>query len=76
MVQDSIIMPGAVIEPGATVKYSIIAENTVIRTGAVVGERPRTWRTLPSGASPLGEAQATIGQGAKVGPKACGGQRR
>ena len=70
MVQDSIIMPGAVIEPGATVKYSIIAENTVIRTGAVVGERPEDMEDLTKwGIAVVGEG-VTIGQGAKVGPKA------
>lgn len=70
VVQDSIIMPGAVIEPGATVKYSIIAENTVIRTGAVVGERPEDMEDLTKwGIAVVGEG-VTIGQGAKVGPKA------
>ena len=58
------------IEPGATVKYSIIAENTVIRTGAVVGERPEDMEDLTKwGIAVVGEG-VTIGQGAKVGPKA------
>ena len=33
-------MPGAVIEEGAVVKFAIVAENTVIKKGARVGQKP------------------------------------
>ncbi|MEG2652899.1 MAG: glucose-1-phosphate adenylyltransferase, partial [Ruthenibacterium sp.] len=40
LVESSIIMPGAVIEPGASVFYSILAENVTVHAGASVGARP------------------------------------
>ena len=70
VVEDSIIMPGAVIEPGAKVRYSIIAENVTVKAGAVVGERPEDMENLEGwGVAVVGEG-VTIGQNAKVGPKA------
>jgi glucose-1-phosphate adenylyltransferase len=36
----SVLMPGAVVEEGATVEYAIIGENTVVRAGAHVGAPP------------------------------------
>ena len=36
----SVLMPGAVIEDGATVEYAIIGENTVVKAGAHVGAAP------------------------------------
>ena len=70
VVEDSIIMPGAVIEPGAKVCYSIIAENVTVKSGAVVGERPEDMENLDNwGVAVVGEG-VTIGQNAKVGPKA------
>ena len=36
----SILMPGAVVEEGATVRYSIVAEKAVIAKGAEVGGSP------------------------------------
>lgn len=70
VVEDSIVMPGAVIEPGAVVKYSIIAENVVVKKGAVVGERPEDMEDISGwGIAVVGEG-VTIGENAKVGPKA------
>ena len=70
VVEDSIIMPGAVVEPGAKVRYSIIAENVTVKSGAVVGERPEDMDNLENwGVAVVGEG-VTIGQNAKVGPKA------
>ena len=40
VVRDSIIMPGARIEEGAQVQYAIVAEDSVVGAGAVVGQRP------------------------------------
>ena len=37
-VQDSVVMPGAVIERGAQVRRAIVAEDAVIGAGATVGE--------------------------------------
>ena len=39
-VRDSIIMPGARIEEGATVQYAIVAEDSVVGANSVVGQRP------------------------------------
>ena len=36
----SVVMPGAVIEDGATVEYAIVGENTVIHRAAHVGAPP------------------------------------
>ena len=70
VVEDSIIMPGSVIEPGAKVRYSIVAENVTVKAGAVVGERPEDMDNLENwGVAVVGEG-VTIGQNAKVGPKA------
>ena len=44
-------MPGAVIEDGATVRYSIVAENAVIAKDAVVG------------GSPAGRRRGQVGRG-------------
>lgn len=70
VVDSSIIMPGATIEPGAQVYYSIIAENVVVRAGAVVGARPEDVADKSKwGVAVVGEG-VTIGASAKVGPKA------
>ena len=37
MVEDSVIMPGVVIEPGAIVRHAILGENSRICRNAVVG---------------------------------------
>ena len=37
LVEDSVVMPGAVIEPGAIVRYAILGENSKVCQGAVVG---------------------------------------
>ena len=70
VVEESIVMPGAVIEEGAHVAYTIVAENVVVKKDAVVGcakeeaEDPEKW-----GIAVIGEG-VTIGEGAKVYPKA------
>ncbi len=70
VVDSSILMPGAKVEAGAEVHYSIIAENVVIRKGAVVGAKPETVEDKSKwGVAVVGEG-VTIGQNAKVGPKA------
>ena len=37
LVEDSVVMPGAVIEPDAIVRHAILGENSTVRRGAVVG---------------------------------------
>ena len=70
MVESTILMPGAVVEEGAEVYYSIIAENVTIKKGAVVGARPENVEDKSKwGVAVVGEG-VTIGENAKVGPKA------
>ena len=70
VVEESIIMPGAVVEKGAKVSYAIVAENVVIKKNACVGcakedaENPENWGIAVIGGG------ITIGEGAKVAPKA------
>ena len=59
-------MPGAVIKKGATVKYSIIAENAVIEEGAAVGCEPDVTGTPDWGITVIGDG-LTIGKNAAVG---------
>ncbi len=69
-VESTILMPGAVVEEGAEVYYSIIAEDVTIRKGAVVGARPENVEDKSKwGVAVVGE-HVTIGENAKVGPKA------
>lgn len=69
VVRDSIIMPGAVIEEGAQVHYSIVAENVTIKKDAIVGARPECMTDLFQwGVTVLGEG-ITVGAGARVQPK-------
>ncbi len=37
LVEDSVVMPGVVIEPGAIVRHAILGENSTVRRNAVVG---------------------------------------
>lgn len=37
LVEDSVIMPGVVVEPDAIVRHAILGEDSVVRRGAVVG---------------------------------------
>ena len=69
-VESSIIMPGAVVEEGAEVYYSIIAENVVVKKGAVVGAKPEDVEDKSKWGVAVGGEGVTIGEGAKVGPKA------
>ncbi|MBC5580504.1 glucose-1-phosphate adenylyltransferase [Anaerofilum sp. BX8] len=70
VVRDSIVMPGCVIEEGAQVHYAILAENVVVKKGAIVGARPEHMEDLDKwGVAVVGDG-ITVGAGAKVGPKA------
>lgn len=70
IVQDSILMPGVVVEEGAVVQYAIISENTVIGKNAVVGARPEDIENKDDwGVAVVGD-NLHIGAGAKVAPKA------
>ena len=61
-------MPGAVIKSGASVKYSIIAENVVVENGAVIGEDPAVCNALDWGITVICEG-LTVGKDAVVGAK-------
>ena len=37
LVEDSVVMPGVTIEPGAIVRHAILGENSLVCRGAVVG---------------------------------------
>lgn len=70
VVRDSIVMPGAVVEPGAQVNYAIIAENTLIKKGAIVGARPEHMSDVSKWGVAVVAEDVVIGAGAKVAPKA------
>ena len=63
-------MPGCVIEEGAQVHYAILAENVVVKKGAIVGARPEHMEDMSKWGVAVVGAGVTIGAGAKVGPKA------
>lgn len=66
---DSIVMPGAVIEAGATVQYAMIAENVTVGEGAVVGERPEDCSDLDRWGVAVVGAGLTVGKNAVVRAK-------
>lgn len=68
--ESSIIMPGAVLEPGAEVYYSIIAENVTVKKGAVIGARPENVEEKDKWGVAVVAEGVTVGENAKVGPKA------
>ena len=69
-VTDSIIMPGAKIKAGAVVQYAIVAEDSVIESGAVVGQRPENVQDKDKwGIAVIGNG-VTVGAGAIVPAKA------
>ena len=70
LVRDSLIMPGAKICSGASVQYAIIAENTVVESGARVGERPENIEDLSQWGVAVVGADLTVGKNAVVKPKA------
>ena len=70
LVRDSLIMPGAKICSGASVQYAIIAENTVVESGAKVGERPENIEDLSQWGVAVVGADLTVGKNAVVKPKA------
>ena len=63
-VRDSIIMPGARIEEGATVQYAIVAEDSVVGANSVVGQRPEDVENKEDW------GVAVIGPGCKLAPGA------
>jgi glucose-1-phosphate adenylyltransferase len=54
-------MPGSIIKKGAVVRYAIVAEDTVIEEGAVVGQSPESVENIDDWGI------AVIGDGLKVG---------
>lgn len=70
VVESSIVMPGATIEDGAEVYYSIIAENVLVKKGAVVGAKPEDVEDKSKWGVAVVAEGVTIGENAKVGPKA------
>ncbi len=69
-VNSSIIMPGAVIEEGAKVLYSIVSENAHIGKCAVVGGIPEDYPDRDQwGVAVIGDG-LNIADGAKIAPKA------
>ena len=64
----SILMPGAVVEEGATVRYSIVAEKAVIAKGAEVGGSPSDSDADNWGVAVVAEG-VRIGSGAKLAAK-------
>ena len=70
VIESSILMPGAVVEEGAHIAYSIIAENVRVKKGASVGARPESVEDKEKwGVAVVGE-NVTIGENAVVGPRA------
>ena len=66
IVEDAVVMGGTLIKSGAVVKHCIVAENVTIGENAVVGAMPSGDE---NGVATIG-AGITVGDGAKVGPKA------
>ncbi|MBQ8796246.1 MAG: glucose-1-phosphate adenylyltransferase [Clostridia bacterium] len=69
-VNSSIIMPGAVIEEGARVLYSIVAENAHIGKNAVIGGYPEDYPNRDDWGVAVIGAGVKIAEGTKVVPKA------
>ena len=61
-------MPGATIEKGATVKYSIVAENAHICAGATVGNAPSEVETDQWGVAVIA-SNTVVGKKAVVAAK-------
>lgn len=69
VVRDSIVMPGAVIEEGASVQYAIIGENVVIGKDASIGARPEDMQDLENWGVAVVGANCVIPAGATIAPK-------
>lgn len=69
-INSSIIMPGAVIEDGAKVLYSIVGENAHIGKNAVVGGYPEDYPNRDDWGVAVVGAGITVNDGVKVCPKA------
>lgn len=70
VVRDSIVMPGAVICAGASVQYAIIAEDVVIGSNAVVGDRPECCTDKDNWGIAVVAQKVKVDAGAVVPPKA------
>ena len=68
-VLDSIVMPGAVIEEGAKVRYAIVAENAVVGKNAVIGMRPEDMEKREDWGVAVVGPDCKIPEGAVVAPK-------
>lgn len=71
-VEASIIMPGAVIEDGADVRYSIVGWDAVVGSGSLVGEtlnkcRPGEWKISVIGPRYRLPSDFVVGAGEMLG---------
>ena len=71
VVEDSVILPNAVIEDGAVVRYSIVAQDAVIEKGAVVGAPKEECE--PGAIAVIGE-NIKVEAGASVAPGVMAGE--
>lgn len=69
VVKDSILMPGCRVEEGAVVQYAIVAEDTVVRKNAIVGERPEAVENKDEWGVAVVGADSVVCEGAVVPPK-------
>jgi glucose-1-phosphate adenylyltransferase len=67
LIMDSIIMPGCVIKKDAVIKYSIVAQNTVVEENASVGSLPTENKDGKWGITVIGPG-LNIGKRAVIGP--------
>jgi glucose-1-phosphate adenylyltransferase len=72
-VEYSILMPGAVIEEGATVRYSIVASDAVIGAKASIGGSPSDGDLENWGVAVVA-AGVHVGRGAKLAAKEMAGK--
>ena len=69
----SILMPGAVVESGATVRYAIVAEKAHVCGGASVGTPPSENTTEDWGIAVVA-AGVRVGKNATLGAKEMAGE--
>ena len=62
-------MPGTTIKAGATVQYSILAENSLIEENAYIGEKPENMDNLDDWGVAVVGANINVKENAKVLPK-------
>ncbi len=68
-IDNSVILPGAVIEEGAVVQYALVAQNAHIGKGAVVGERPENMANLDDWGVAVVGPEATVADAQVIAPK-------